>query len=64
MRISADNPYPVAPLPIGPKWKENVVLKSHEWYYIVFMQKYYQLTLFLGLIGKFGYKSSFQPRVA
>jgi len=38
---------------IGPKGGENEVLKSREWYYIVSMHKYYQLTLFLILIRKF-----------
>jgi len=40
-----------------------MVLKSREWYYIISMNKYYQLTLFLGLIRKFNQKSNFQTRL-
>ena len=43
---------------------ENIVLKRRELYYIVTMYKYYQLTLFLVLIGKFDQKPNFQPRLA
>jgi len=39
-----------------------MVLKSRERYYIISIYKYYQLTLFLVLIGKFDQKSNFQPR--
>jgi len=46
---------------IGPKWGENVIFKSREWYYIVYIYKYYQLTLFLVLTGTFNQKSNFQP---
>jgi len=38
-----------------------VIFKSEEWYYIVSMYKYYQVTLFLVLIQKFDQKSNFQP---
>jgi len=38
-----------------------VVIKGREWYYIVSMYKYYQLTLFLVLIGKFDQKLNFYP---
>jgi len=41
-----------------------MVFKSREWYYIVSMYKYYQLSLFLFLIRKFDQKSNFQPRLA
>ena len=40
---------------------ENIVLKRRELYYIVTVYKYYQLTLFLVLIGKFDQKPNFQP---
>jgi len=40
---------------------ENVVLKSRELYYVVSIYNYYQLTLFLVLIGKFDQKSNFIP---
>ena len=49
---------------IGPKWGENVIFKHREWYYIVSMYKYYQLTLFLVLIWKFDQKSNFHHRLA
>jgi len=39
-----------------------MIFKNREWYYIVSIYKYYQLTLFLVLIGKFDQKSYFQPR--
>jgi len=35
-------------------------IQEHELYYIFSMYKYYQLTLFLFLIGKFDQKSNFQ----
>ena len=38
-----------------------MVLKRQEWYYIVSIYKYYQVTLFLVLIQKFDRKSNFQP---
>jgi len=38
---------------------ENVIFKNHERYYIVSIYKYYQLTLFLVLIGKFDQKINF-----
>ena len=41
-----------------------MVIKGREWYYIVSMYKYYQLALFLVLIGKFNQKSNFYPRLA
>jgi len=41
-----------------------MVPMSRELYYIVTMYKYYQLTLFLVLIGKFDQKPNFQPRLA
>jgi len=40
---------------------KNVVLKSREQYYIVFIFNYFQLTLFLVLIGKFDRKANIQP---
>jgi len=46
---------------IGPKRVENEVPKSREWYYIVSMHKYYQLSLFLVLIGKCDQKPNFWP---
>jgi len=38
-----------------------MIFKSREWYYIVFIYKYYQLNLFVVLTGKFGQKINFQP---
>jgi len=38
-----------------------MVIKGYEWYYIISMYKYYQLTLFLVLIGKFDQKQTFIP---
>ena len=43
----------IKPYKNGPKLREKVIFKSREWYYIVSMYKYYQLNLFLILIGKF-----------
>jgi len=40
-----------------------MVIKGREWYYISSMYKYYKLTLFLVLIGKFDKKSNFHPRL-
>jgi len=37
-----------------------VIFTNHELYYIVSIYKYYILTLFLFLIGKFDQKSNFQ----
>ena len=48
---------------IGPKQGENFILKSQEWYYIIFMYKY-QLTFILSIVEKFDRKSNFQPRLA
>jgi len=39
----------------------NMILKSREWYYIVSMYKYYQLSLFLVLIRKFTKNQIFNP---
>jgi len=38
-----------------------MIFKSHEWYYIVLIYNYYQLTLLLALIEKFDQKSNFHP---
>jgi len=32
---------------------KNMIFKSREWYYIIFVYKCYQLNLFQILIGKF-----------
>ena len=48
---------------VGPKRIENMVLNSRKSYYIVSMYKYYQLTIFLILIGNFDQKLNFQPRL-
>jgi len=45
----------------GPNMEKTWFLKSWNWYYIVSMYKYYKLTLFLVLIGKFDQKSNFSP---
>jgi len=45
---------------IGLNKEKNVIFKSQEWYYIVSIYKYYQVTLFLVLIQKFDQKSNFQ----
>ena len=45
---------------IGLKQEKNLIFKSREWYYIVSMYKYYQLTLFRVFIEKFDQKSNFQ----
>jgi len=47
---------------IRSKQGENFILKSREWYYIIFMYKY--KSFFLSLIGKFDQKSNFQPDLA
>jgi len=49
---------------IGPKRRENIDLKSQEWYYIVSIYNYYQLILFVVLIEKFNQKSNFRPQLA
>jgi len=49
---------------VRPKQGENVIFKSREWYYIVSMYKYYYLTLFLVLNGKFDQKSNFHHQLA
>ena len=38
---------------IGPKEGENLSFKSRMWYHKFFMYNYFQLTLFLVLIGMF-----------
>jgi len=38
-----------------------MIFKSRKGYYIVSVYKYYRLTLFLVLIGKFDQKPNFQP---
>jgi len=43
---------------------EKFIFMNCGWYYIVSMYKYYQLTLFLVLIGKYDQKSNLQPRLA
>jgi len=35
------------------KMGEKYIFKNRDWYYIVSMYKYFQLTLFQVLIGKF-----------
>jgi len=46
---------------IRPKQGENIVVNSHELYYIVSMYKYYQLALLLILIEKFNQSQTFSP---
>jgi len=43
----------------GPKWGENMIFNGWERYYIVSMNKYYKLPLFLFLFGMFDRKSTF-----
>ena len=38
-----------------------MVIKSREYYYIVFIYNYYQLNLFLVIIAKFNQKPKFSP---
>ena len=45
---------------IGNKQGENVIFKSQEWYYIVSMHKYYQLSLFL-ILESFTKSQIFSP---
>jgi len=59
-RLAWNRPYKSL---VGPKQIENIVLISWKWYYIVFMYKYYQLIIFLILIGNFDQKLNFQPRL-
>ena len=46
---------------IWPRQEENIVVNSHELYFIVSMYKYYQLILLLVLIGKFDQSQIFIP---
>ena len=46
---------------LGPKQIQNMVLNSWKWYYIVYMYKYYQLTIFLILIWNFDQSQTFSP---